>query len=98
MGMSSEKGFEKLVAKVPLKEMSSYSTSLSSLTGGRASFIMKFASYELVPSDVQDKLIKDHGYDQGAFDDGIGADGAPLRERLHKDLSAKGQSTHEAGE
>lgn len=51
MGMSSEKGFEKLVAKVPLKEMSSYSTALSSLTGGRASFIMKFASYELVPTD-----------------------------------------------
>lgn len=59
MGMSSEKGFEKLIAKVPLKEMASYSTALSSLTGGRASFIMKFASYELVPSDVQDKLIKD---------------------------------------
>ena len=59
MGMSSEKGFEKLVAKVPLKEMSSYSTALSSLTGGRASFIMKFSSYELVPTDVQDKLIKD---------------------------------------
>ena len=59
MGMSSEKGFEKLVAKVPLKEMSSYSTALSSLTGGRASFIMKFASYELVPTDVQEKLIKD---------------------------------------
>lgn len=59
MGMSSENGYEKLVAKVPLKEMASYSTALSSLTGGRASFIMKFASYELVPSDVQDKLIKD---------------------------------------
>ena len=59
MGISSEKGFEKLVAKVPLKEMSSYSTALSSLTGGRASFIMKFSSYELVPTDVQDKLIKD---------------------------------------
>ena len=59
MGMSSEKGFEKLVAKVPLKEMSSYSTALSSLTGGRASFIMKFSSYELVPTDGQDKLIKD---------------------------------------
>jgi elongation factor G len=58
MGMSSEKGFEKLVAKVPLKEMSSYSTALSSLTGGRASFIMKFSSYELVPADVQDKLIE----------------------------------------
>ncbi|HJD76992.1 MAG TPA: elongation factor G [Bacteroides reticulotermitis] len=59
MGMSSEKGFEKLVAKVPLKEMSSYSTALSSLTGGRASFIMKFSNYELVPADVQDKLIKE---------------------------------------
>ena len=59
MGMSSEKGFEKLVAKIPLKEMSSYSTALSSLTGGRASFIMKFSNYELVPVDVQDKLIKE---------------------------------------
>ncbi len=60
MGMESEKGFEKLKAKVPLKEMSSYSTSLSSLSGGRASFTMKFASYELVPSDVQDKLLKEY--------------------------------------
>lgn len=59
MGMSSEKGYEKLVAKVPLKEMSNYATSLSSLTGGRASFIMKFASYELVPADVQTKLMKE---------------------------------------
>ena len=59
MGMSSEKGYEKLAAKVPLKEMSNYSTALSSLTGGRASFIMKFASYELVPTDVQNKLMKE---------------------------------------
>jgi elongation factor G len=59
MGMDSEKGYEKLSAKVPLKEMASYSTALSSLTGGRASFAMKFASYELVPSDIQDKLIKE---------------------------------------
>jgi elongation factor G len=59
LGMSSENGYEKLVAKVPQKEMSNYSTSLSSLTGGRASFIQKFASYELVPGDVQEKLIKD---------------------------------------
>lgn len=60
MGMESEKGFEKLSAKVPLKELSNYSTSLSSLTGGRASFSMKFASYELVPMDVQDKLLKEY--------------------------------------
>lgn len=58
IGMSSENGYEKLQAKVPLKEMSTYATSLSSLTGGRASFIMKFASYELVPGDIQAKLIE----------------------------------------
>ena len=57
IGMSSENGYEKLQAKVPLKEMSTYSTSLSSLTGGRASFIMKFASYELMPGDLQNKLV-----------------------------------------
>lgn len=60
IGMSSENGYEKLQAKVPLKEMSSYATALSSLTGGRASFIMKFASYELVPSELQQKLIAEH--------------------------------------
>ncbi len=59
MGMTSENGYEKLTAKVPLKEMSSYSTALSSITGGRASFVMKFASYELVPADVQQKLQKE---------------------------------------
>lgn len=58
MGMESEKGLEKISAKVPLKEMASYSTALSSITGGRSSFSMKFASYELVPGDVQDKLLK----------------------------------------
>ena len=60
MGMNSENGFEKISAKVPLKEMSSYSTSLSSITGGRSSFTMKFASYELVPGDVQEKLLREY--------------------------------------
>jgi elongation factor G len=60
MGMESESGIEKLNAKVPLKEMSSYSTSLSSITGGRSSFSMQFSSYELVPGDVQEKLLKDY--------------------------------------
>lgn len=57
IGMTDENGYQKLSAKVPLKEMANYSTTLSSLTGGRASFIMKFASYELLPSDLQKKLI-----------------------------------------
>ena len=60
LGMSSENGYEKLQAKVPLKEMASYSTTLSSLTGGRASFVMQFASYELVPADIQQKLIAEN--------------------------------------
>ena len=58
--MESESGFEKIIAKVPLKEMSSYSTALSSITGGRSSFTMNFASYELVPGDVQEKLLKEY--------------------------------------
>ena len=63
MGMESAKGYERIQAKVPLKELASYSTSLSSITGGRASFIMKFASYELVPQDVQEKLLAEHAED-----------------------------------
>ena len=57
MGMSSEGAIQRLSAKVPLAEMANYSTSLSSITGSRASFTMKFASYELVPTNVQDELI-----------------------------------------
>ena len=64
MGSESDNGIEKLNAKVPLKEMSSYSTSLSSITGGRSSFSMQFASYELVPGDVQEKLLKEYAETQ----------------------------------
>ena len=60
MDMSSSNGLEKIKAKIPLKEMASYSTALSSITGGRASFNMKFASYELVPADVQAQLLKEY--------------------------------------
>ena len=60
MGMDSEAGYQKLVAKIPQKELANYSITLSSLTGGRASFTTKFASYELVPTDVQSELIKQH--------------------------------------
>ena len=58
MGMESDKGFDKLNARVPLAELYRYSTSLSSLTSGAATYTMAFASYEQVPSDVQDKLLK----------------------------------------
>jgi len=60
MGMDSEAGYQKLQAKIPQKELSNYSIALSSLTGGRASFTAQFASYELVPNDIQQKLIAEH--------------------------------------
>ena len=58
MGMDSDKGFDRLQARVPLAELYRYSTTLSSLTSGAATYTMKFDCYEQVPSDVQDKLLK----------------------------------------
>ena len=58
MGMDADSGFQKIKAKVPLKEMQRYSTALSSITGGRATFTMNFAGYEKVPSEVQEELLK----------------------------------------
>lgn len=58
LGMSSEKGFEVIKAKVPLAEMNKYSTALSSITGGRAMYTMKFSEYTQVPGEVQEAVIK----------------------------------------
>lgn len=58
IGMDSDKGFEHIQARVPLAEIGRYSTALSSLTGGRATYNMKFVGYEQVPADVQEKLLK----------------------------------------
>ncbi len=64
LGMSSEKGFEKISAKVPLAEMSKYSTALSSLTAGRAMYSMSFDEYAPVPGDLQDELLKAYEAEQ----------------------------------
>ncbi len=64
MGMGSEKGLEKISAKVPLKEMNKYTTSLSSITGGRGVFSMDYDNYEKVPTDVQDELLKAYAEEQ----------------------------------
>jgi elongation factor G len=63
-GMTSEKGFEKIRAKVPLAEMAKYSTALSSLTNGRATYTMRMAKYEAVPGELQDKLLKAYEAEQ----------------------------------
>ncbi|MDR3188311.1 MAG: elongation factor G [Prevotellaceae bacterium] len=59
-GMSSEKNFEVVKARVPLAEMNKYSTTLSSITSGRATYTMRFAEYLQVPPDVQEKLLKEY--------------------------------------
>jgi elongation factor G len=64
MGMASEKGFEKITAKVPLAEMNKYSTALSSLTSGRAMYSMKFDEYVQVPGEIQDELLKAYAAEQ----------------------------------
>jgi elongation factor G len=58
MGMDSEGNYQKIMARVPLAEMNRYSTALSSITSGRATYGMKFAEYAQVPADVQEKLLK----------------------------------------
>jgi len=63
-GMASEKGFEKITAKVPLAEMNKYSTALSSLTSGRAMYSMKFDEYAQVPGEIQDELLKAYAAEQ----------------------------------
>ena len=57
-GMGSDKGFEVIKARVPLAELYKYSTTLSSLSSGSATFSMEFADYQPVPADIQDKLLK----------------------------------------
>ena len=56
-GMGSEKGFEVIKARVPLAELYRYSTTLSSLSSGSATFTMDFADYQPDPGDVQEKLL-----------------------------------------
>ncbi|MDR1273039.1 MAG: elongation factor G [Odoribacteraceae bacterium] len=68
MGMEADSGFQKLMAKVPLKEMQRYSTALSSITGGRATFTMKFSSYEKVPGEIQEELLKAYEEEKEADD------------------------------
>ncbi len=57
-GMGTDRGFDVIKARVPLAELYRYSTSLSSLTSGSATFTMNFADFQPVPGDVQEKLLK----------------------------------------
>lgn len=57
LGMETEEGMQVLIAEVPQAEVFSYSSELRSMTGGRGSFTMEFARYDIVPSNVAQKII-----------------------------------------
>lgn len=50
-------GYQTIIAKVPLAEVTTYARSLSSVTGGRGSFTMEFSHYEVMPSNEQAKVV-----------------------------------------
>ena len=59
-GMDAEGHFTKIIAKVPLSEMHDYSSSLRSITQGRAKFKMQFQEYSPVPFEIQKKLQEEY--------------------------------------
>jgi elongation factor G len=56
--MDSESGTQVVKAQIPLEEMYKYANELKSLTGGRATYTMTFSHYEVVPSNVTQKVIE----------------------------------------
>jgi len=60
MGMDSDGHYQKIKARVPIAEMYQYSSTLRSISQGRAKFSRKFADYVAVPADIQQKLISEH--------------------------------------
>jgi elongation factor G len=59
-GMDTEGHFTRVSARVALSEMQDYSSTLRSLTQGRAKFKLEFAEYSPVPFEVQRKLVDEY--------------------------------------
>jgi len=60
IGMDSKGKYQVIKAKTPLAELDRYSTSLRSITQGRASYTGKFSEYSPVPREIQQKLAKEY--------------------------------------
>jgi elongation factor G len=58
--MDTEGNFQKIIAKVPLAEMHDFSSSLRSISQGRAKFKMQFDSYQPMSYDQQRKLTEEY--------------------------------------
>ncbi len=60
MGMGADGHYQKITARVPLAELYKYSSTLRSITQGRAKFTRKFVEYQSVPNDIQRKLVREY--------------------------------------
>jgi elongation factor G len=58
LGMDDNAGIKVLKAEVPLAEMFGYSTTLRSLSQGRATYSMEFTKYHEAPSNIAEAVIK----------------------------------------
>ena len=65
MGMDAEGHYQKIIAKVPLAELYQYSSTLRSISQGRAKFTRTFVEYATVPNDIQQKLIAEFKAKEG---------------------------------
>ena len=59
MGIDANGNYQVIKARTPLAELDRYSSSLRSLSQGRARFSQHFADFAPVPLDVQKKLAKE---------------------------------------
>jgi len=57
LGMEAEEGIQVISAEAPLAELFKYAAELRSITGGQGSFTMDFDRYDIVPSNVAQKII-----------------------------------------
>lgn len=64
MGMEADDGMQVIVAEVPQVEVFKYSSELRSMTGGRGSFEISFNRYDIVPSNVAQKIVAEAAKDK----------------------------------
>ena len=64
LGMDSQGHYQVIRARIPLKELHKYSSTLRSLTQGKAKFSLTFSEYSAVPGDIQNKLASEYAKHQ----------------------------------
>jgi elongation factor G len=50
-------GYQTIYAEAPLREVTTYARTLSSMTGGQGSFTMEFSHYDIMPTNIQQEVV-----------------------------------------